>query len=151
LAKTQPSRVSKGDRRQPARGLVEVAGLAHVLRRSQPAVQAVRPRVVRADQDAVGVGPRLVDELRSPVLAHVEEGAEAAVVAPDRHDRFVADRDGEEVAGLGRVLLLADAHPGALIQVPKLPGEDGLVRVCLRRKQRRLSRSPLNFRGGPST
>src|SRR6266568_1836059 len=63
------------------------------------AVEAVRPAVIRAAEEALDVERAFVDELRTAVSADVVERANDSVDAADDEHGGSADREGERVAG----------------------------------------------------
>src|SRR5581483_3237968 len=88
-------------------------------RPDQAAVVGVAPRVVRTLDRALGVAARFgIAEPRASVAADVVERAELRVLAADDHEALAGDVDGDEIAGLGRLVGPGDVHP--------LPEEDPL-------------------------
>ena len=87
----------------------------------EPAVERVRPRVVRAADLAVRERAAPVGERRPAVPAGVVEPGDRAGLGAHDHDRVVADRVLEEVARRRELLLPARDLPHARPQAARAP------------------------------
>lgn len=96
----------EGPRRKPAVG----HRLGHGERGDpQLAIRGVRPPVVRARERPGRAGA--IRDRHATVTADVRQCSQLAVVASHEQNRFVEDRDGEEVAGRGELVGSTDAVP----------------------------------------
>ncbi len=97
--------------------------------RAQAPVKAVRPRVVRADDHALGGSSAARQQLMTAVPAGVREGVQDAVVVPGQQHAADARCLGALVTGVSDLVAAADAHPAAAEEVPLLPLEHGRIGV----------------------
>ena len=107
--------------------LVDPALLVPARRRDEAAVEAVRPRVVRALQ-RLAPARALADD-RAAVAADVEERAERVLLVAHEDDRNVADGRRGERSGLGHVARVPDVLPRAAEDALALELEHGRIRV----------------------
>ena len=139
-------------------GRVEVRQAFRERRVAQRAVEAVRPRVVRAlqtAQPALGLG----DELRAAVPAGVQERAREAVLVADDDDAFSTGLDLEESSSFRHLLDVPGADPAASEEVGPLPLQDGGIGEglagqlggALERQQRALEFVGVERQGGVRT
>ena len=96
---------------QPELVFVEVLHPVREAGVTQAPVAVVGPCVVRAHDDG-GVAGAAQQPVR-PMPAHVEEAAKPPVVAAHHEHGFVGDLEGQVVAGIAHVRLVADVVPGA--------------------------------------
>ena len=105
--------------------VVEVLG---VLRPDERPVEVVDPGVVRALEADRRSAP-LLHHRGAPMAAHVVEGAERRVAAPDHDERLVVDGGQEVGAGGAGVLVAPDHDPVAPEPLAALEVVDGRVVV----------------------
>ncbi len=91
--------------------LVEI--LAHVAGRHQRAVLLIGPLVIGTDEARRGTGFLGADAVAT-VAAGIVEGADGAVTAADDQDRVIADLQGEILAALLDLAIMADEQPVAI-------------------------------------
>ena len=123
IAEEKAGGLGAPDLDQAEAGPVEVLDRVHVGRRGERAVEAVRPRVVRALDPAADLALGLFDQARTAVAAGVEEDARDAVLVPHGEHAGLADLAHEVGAGLGDERRVAQADPAA-VEVVHLPGQD---------------------------
>ena len=125
-----------GLQRIEAPGLgVEPQIAAEIGRLLQPAVEAIAPTMVGADDELAATPRRLRQELRAPVPAHVVEGADAAVVVADGEDREPGERSGHVVAGRCQPRRPGEQHPVAGEDLLPLAFEQDRVAVVAGRQR----------------
>ena len=115
--------------------LAEARRAVHVRRGDEPAVEAVRPRVIRT-LDALGeMALGLGAQPGAAMPAHVVEAAEPAAAVARDDDAFAGDVAQHVVARRGQVLDARDTHPH-VAEEPRLLAREVRAVGVVRRRQR---------------